>query len=195
MRGAHEPRPLILDIGAMLLPLTLAAGIFALGRSLPRWPRPVRFLLIALSLAVIAGGGAALLGALPTALDYLFSRLGGGTLLLGQATLLLFGAAWSAPRRNASTGFLACLAALAFLLIAVESSGPLLWRSAWADTWKRFANERGSLYQSSGMTCGPTAAVMLLHSYGITVSEGEMAYWARTTPFGTDAWSLARGLD
>jgi ABC-type bacteriocin/lantibiotic exporter with double-glycine peptidase domain len=79
-------------------------------------------------------------------------------------------------------------------LVAIESSGAALWRFVWTDAWDRSPDTAGCLCQSSGMTCGPVAAAMLLHRQGIRASEGEVAYWAGTSFFGTDAWSLARAL-
>jgi len=50
------------------------------------------------------------------------------------------------------------------------------------------------LRQTTGMTCEPTAAVMLLHAAGVKASEGEMAYRAGTSLFGTDAHSVAAAV-
>ncbi|MBY0231583.1 MAG: hypothetical protein K2W96_20040, partial [Gemmataceae bacterium] len=49
--------------------------------------------------------------------------------------------------------------------------------------------------QTSGTTCGPAAAAMLLRRYGIEAGEGEMAYLAGTSLFGSDAHALARALE
>src|SRR5262249_47964863 len=72
--------------------------------------------------------------------------------------------------------------------------GRLWWRFAAPELWERTADAGGSLQQSSGLTCSPAAAVMLLHRHGIPTSEGEMAYLAGTSLFGTDAPSMCRAL-
>src|SRR5262249_26849544 len=68
------------------------------------------------------------------------------------------------------------------------------WRFCAPQSWQRYADAEGRLQQSSGLTCSPAVAVMLLHRYGIRASEGEMAYLAGTSLFGTDAYSIARAL-
>lgn len=60
--------------------------------------------------------------------------------------------------------------------------------------WEKTADAKGYVQQSSGLTCSPAAAVMLLHHYAIPASEGEMAYLAGTSFFGTDALGMARAL-
>src|SRR5262249_8652817 len=62
------------------------------------------------------------------------------------------------------------------------------------ELWHRTADTKGALRQSSRWTCAPAAAVMLLRRHGIDASEGEIAYLANTSLFGTDARSLARAL-
>jgi ABC-type bacteriocin/lantibiotic exporter with double-glycine peptidase domain len=70
-----------------------------------------------------------------------------------------------------------------------------LWWGHFAPaSWERHADDQGRLQQSSGLTCSPAAAVMLLHHYCIQASEGEMAYRARTSLLGTDAYSMARAI-
>jgi len=79
-------------------------------------------------------------------------------------------------------------------MLLIQVSGPLWWRFFAPQLWARTADERGCLQQSTGLTCSPAAAVMLLHHYGIAASEGEMAYLAKTSLFGTEGRNMARAL-
>lgn len=182
------------DVFDVLAPLIVGAALFFIGRSLQRLPRAVRIGLLASAIAIVAVGAAALGGMLPTAVGPALSWIGGATVLLALAALLLLGVAWSAPGRSFSSGFLAALAMLAGCLIAIEMGGRLCWRYGDPESWQRVADADGRLRQSSGLTCSPTAAVMLLHRHGITASEGQMAYLARTSLFGSDAHAMARAL-
>jgi hypothetical protein len=186
--------PLAVDLVTFLLPLCLGGIAFVAGRLLFRWPKPVRVLILSLTLAVVALGGASAAALLPSGINAALSRLGGGTVVLSWAALLLLGVVWSLPKRSLSTSFLAVLAFVAGTLVVIESGGRLWWRFFAADAWQRTANPNGCLRQSSGVTCSPVAGVMLLHHHGIAASEGEMAYLASSSLFGTDAWSLARAL-
>jgi hypothetical protein len=143
----------------------------------------------------MAGGIAEMAGLLPDNLTALQSLVGGATVLLCWAALLIFGIAWAAPNRRVSRGFLACLAAIAGALLVIESSGPLWWRFAAPELYLNVPDSHGRLRQSSGLTCSPAAAAMLLHRYGIRASEGEMAYLAGTSFFGSDAPGMARALN
>jgi ABC-type bacteriocin/lantibiotic exporter with double-glycine peptidase domain len=54
----------------------------------------------------------------------------------------------------------------------------------------------GALQQTTGITCGPAAAAMLLHRAGIRISEGALAELASTSPLqGTAPFALARAVD
>ncbi len=108
--------------------------------------------------------------------------------------MVLLGVVLKVRGRSFSTGFLYTLAGLALLLIAVESSGRLWWRYVGHEAFQNFPDENGFIRQSSGMTCSPAAAAMLLHCYGLRVSEGEMAYRAGTSFLGTDAFSEAHAV-
>jgi hypothetical protein len=186
--------PLALDVLTLLLPLCLGGVTLAAGYLLFRWPKPIRAFLLCLAIGAIAVGGSAAAGLLPGGINSVLSRLGGGTVLLSWAALLLLGVVWGLPKRSLSTGFLAALAVVAFTLLVIETGGRLWWRFPGGDLWQRTANADGCLRQSSGVTCSPAAGVMLLHHHGIAASEGEMAYLANSSFFGTDAHSLCRAL-
>jgi len=187
-------RPLILDLLDFIVPLSVGVLVFVIGRRLHRFPSVVRYLAIGLALAVVIFGGLALARLTPPKTALLLSHVGGTTVLLGAVALFLIGVAWSVPRRSFSASFLAILGLVAASLIFVETSGRLWWRYRETESWLRFADSDGCLQQTSGATCSPTAAVMLLHHYRIRASEGEMAYLAGTSLFGTDSRSIADAL-
>src|SRR5262249_26835079 len=70
----------------------------------------------------------------------------------------------------------------------------LWWRFAVPGLWRQGADAHGGRQQATGYTCYLAAAVMLLHHYGIPAGEGEMAYPANTTLFGTDEHAMAKAL-
>jgi ABC-type bacteriocin/lantibiotic exporter with double-glycine peptidase domain len=109
--------------------------------------------------------------------------------------LFLLGVVWGMPGRRLRAAFLAVLAAVAGAFILLEAGACLWWRYALPELWERNADARGALMQSTGWTCLPASAVMLLHQYGIPASEGELAYLANTTLFGTDEYVMARALN
>jgi hypothetical protein len=187
-------RSLVWDLLSFLLPLVAGACAFLLGRSFQRCPKALRVAIIAASLLGVAVGVLSLGGLLPVQVRSVLSWLGGGTTMLCWSALILLGIVWSVPRRSMSTGFLAVLVAIAACMVFIDASGSLWWRFLAPETWQRYPDEQGQLQQSSGLTCSPTAAVMLLAQYGVRASEGEMAYLAGTSLFGTDAESIARAL-
>jgi hypothetical protein len=172
----------------------LGALAFWGGRFFRRLPAAVRLGLVTGAVVCVVGGAAALAGVLPDGVGRVVSLVGGGTVLLAWVALLLLGAAWAAPDRRLSSGFLACLAALAGGLLLIEGSGPLWWRFGAPGLWQNAPDADGRLRQSSGLTCSPAAAAMLLHRYSVPASEGEMAYLAGTSLFGSDAPAMARAL-
>src|SRR5947209_4007089 len=186
--------PLPLDIVGFLLPVALGALAFATGRSLRHRRKPLRVGVLTVTVAVVAAAGLSLAVPLPGGFIDFLSRLGGTTVLLYWAALLLLGVVWAAPGRGLSSGFIAALATLTGCLIVIETGGRLWWRFAAPELWERTADAGGCLRQRSGLTCSPAAAVMLLHRHGIPASEGEMAYLAGTSLFGTDAPSMCRAL-
>lgn len=179
----------------VLIPLVLAGLMFAWGRVAWHWPRFVQFILVGSAVAVVMTIALTLTKALPVDIRPFLSILGGGTILLSLASLLLLGFVWAVPGRSFSSNFIIALSLIAFCLVLIEASGPILWRIGGEQQWQRFVDDNGCLRQTSNLTCGPTAAAMLLHQVGIPASEGEMAYLANTSLFGSDAWSLARALD
>jgi len=187
-------RPLPLDVLYFLLPLLVGGLLFAGGRTFLRWPWPLRAVVLVAALGLVVVGGLVLARAVPLEVGDWFAGVGGATVVLAWVAQLLLGAAWDVPGRRMSGNFLVALAVLAGVLIAVAVCGPLWWRFGDQTAWSRTVNEQGMLQQSSGATCGPAAAVMLLARHGIPATEGEMAYLAGTSPFGSDAPGLVRAL-
>jgi hypothetical protein len=187
-------RPLVYDLFVVVIPLCLGIAAFFLGRRVLRLRKTLRRLIISLTVVVVAIGAASVSGYIFFGLDSWLSAVGGGTVVLCWAALLLLGVVWSVPGRSLSTGFLCILAFIATGLIAFESSGRLYWRFCAGDLWTRVPDANGCLRQSSGVTCSPVAGAMLLHHHGIAASEGEMAYLANCSPFGTDAYNLTHAL-
>jgi hypothetical protein len=188
-------RPLAFDIAMLLIPIAVGAGAFLLGRSIYRGATFLRIGAVAVVVAIVIAGVFAFFSLLPAQVEPVVSRIGGATIILCWSALFLMGVVWKAPRRSFSTSFLSAIAGIAGILIVIESAGALWWRFGDTDAWRRTANAEGALQQSSGATCSPAAAVMLLGKFGISSSEGEMAYLSGTSLFGTDDYAIARALD
>src|SRR5262249_4996096 len=150
------------------------------------WGRWARVALIGLAVGVVAIWASTLANVDAFRIRPFFSLIGGAKIALSWSALLLLGVAWGSPRRGFSSSFLLFLAGVSGLPVATEASQWLWWR--WGDpvVWTNAVDERGGLVQSSGKPCGPAATAMFLHHYGISSSEGEIAYLAHTSLFGTD---------
>jgi ABC-type bacteriocin/lantibiotic exporter with double-glycine peptidase domain len=109
--------------------------------------------------------------------------------------MLLLGVVWTSRGRSTSTGFLRVVVGLVLLIVLLESGGRLWWRFVGTSAWENVPDAEGCVRQSSGWTCSPASAAMLLHHYGIASSEGELAYLAGTNYLGTDAPSIAYALN
>jgi hypothetical protein len=187
-------RPLFFDFLSLFLPLISGCVLVFLGGFQAKLPRMVNALFLVLALATVVGGTVSAANLFPDTIHEGISYLGGATILLSLAALMLLGFAWSAPNRRFTNSFLITLMGICFVLLAIDGSGPLYWRFGAAQAWDRYPDGRGWLRQSSGVTCSPTAAAMLLYDYGIQVSEGEMAYLAGTSLFGSDGPAMARAI-
>jgi hypothetical protein len=187
-------RPLALDILDMVIPLAAGLGLFIAGRMQRRLPMALRAVLVAAAIGIVVVGGLALAHLIPAEVGFWVSRIGGATVLLAWVAQFLIGIVWDTTGRSFSATFLVLLTILASCLIAVEASGRLWFRYRESALWERYPDREGILQQSSGASCSPTAAAMLLHRLGMSASEGEMAYLAGTSLFGTDAPSIARAL-
>lgn len=186
-------RPLALDIILLLAPLMCGVAAFAIGMRAVRWPVRARVAVIATP-TVLAVALVVAVRLAPGEQSRWLALLGGTTVVMCMVTLLLLGAAWGAPKRTISSGFLGAVAAIALVVVLVQSSGPMHWRTMGADAWDRFPDADGTLRQSSGASCAAASGAMLLGALGVKASEGQVAYLASTTVLGTDAEALAFAL-
>jgi hypothetical protein len=189
-------RPLYLDLSDMLVPLLVGTAALACGRLLRRASVLVFRSAIVAAILAVATLGVGYFTAAREPLGDLLWYIGGESTVACVAALFLLGVVLSSSRRSSSTGFLHTLAGLTLLILVLHSSGRLWWRFVSELSWRNAPDSGGALTQTTGWTCSPAAAVMLLHHHGVATTEGEMAYLARTSCFGTDArsigWALSR---
>jgi hypothetical protein len=121
--------------------------------------------------------------------------VGGETSPACWSAAFLLGVVWNSPGRSTSSAFLAIVVGLAAVFLLLNGSGRLWWRFLAEREWANGPGKDGSLAQTTGWTCAPTAAAMLLHAHGISATEGEMAYLAGTSWMGTDLYATAEALD
>ncbi|QJW98809.1 cysteine peptidase family C39 domain-containing protein [Frigoriglobus tundricola] len=155
---------------------------------------PARGAALLTAVATVALGLLALARLLPFEIERAAFLVGGMRTALCAAGIFLLGVVWGVPGRGTSSSFLFTLAGVALVVIGIEGSGRLWWRSA-PGTWDRTVGPLGTLVQSSSVTCAPTAAAMLLHRVGIVAGEGEMAYHAGTSPIGSEPAGVIRALE
>ncbi len=187
-------RPLVADVGGFLLPVAAGVLLFRIGRGFRHWPWLVRGVIVLVALAALSLALSSAFRFAPAGVEDVAFVLGGMTTLLCWVAVFLLGVVWGVPGRSTSSTFLGLIAGVALVVIAIESSGRLWWRFISPDIWDRTADSTGLLEQSSGLTCSPASAVMLLHQHGVPAGEGEMAYLAGTSPLGTDAAGIMRAL-
>lgn len=187
-------RPLYLDLLDVLLPV--AAGMAALigGRYLRRLPVAVFRSIIGLSVAIVLLLGISYFTPLREPINDVLWHIGGIATVACVLALLLLGVVLSSPGRSTSTGFLRVLVGLVALIIVLHNGGRLWWRFVSTGSWDNVPDQTGCLLQTTGWTCSPAVATMLLHHHGISTSEGEMAYLANTSYLGTDVQSIAQAL-
>jgi hypothetical protein len=152
-------------------------------------------MVVALALAPMVVVAASLLDSVLAGIDETISLVGGAALLLSWAALLLLGVAWDLLARRCRVVFLSLLACVPAGIILNDAGACLWWRFGAPELWDQTADAQGCLRQSNGWTCYPASAVMLLDHHGIKASEGEMAYRANTTFFGTEDYAMARALN
>jgi hypothetical protein len=121
---------------------------------------------------------------------------GGEAALACLATLTLLGVTRGDRKQRKRRPILTLATAVVLLLLTALASGSLGWRLFGQKLYANYPDAGGALQQTTGITCGPAAAAMLLHQCGIRVSEGELAERANTTPLqGTTPHALARAVD
>lgn len=187
-------RPLAVDLLDCLIPLVLAAALFLLGWVQQRWSYSLRRFMVLIVTSAVVFVGLCLVRWLPVFLDPVLYWLGGPKAFLAALALFLLAVALNTTGRTFSDSFLWCLCGVAAFMVLVEATGALTWRFVVDEPWHRNVDSQGRLTQSTLRTCGPAAAVMLLHRYGISASEGEIAYLARTSLFGSDGYALSEAV-
>jgi hypothetical protein len=196
-------RPLALDIISFLMPLWIGLGAFFVGRHFNRWSTVVRIGLVGLTVALIFAVIALLFHALPRPVEMAFSYAGGVVIVLCWMILGVIGYSWSSPNPSSDIFARFFLALMPTALIAVEAGGSLLFRFGYTEPWYNRPTEAARMTQRTKMTCLPAAASMLMFKYDYVdiskddcceYSEGELAYLAKTSLFGTDGHVMARVL-
>lgn len=188
-------RPLPVDIILFALPLLIGIGAFFLGRFFHRWSIAVRAGLIVLTVAAIFLAWGILFHAIPGPINLVISHFGGVTVVLCWIILGVIGISWASPNPTMDLVFRLLIALLPLGLIAIESGGSLWFRYKNPDSWLNRPSESGVIRQTTSKTCLPASGAMLLHHYGINnMSEGELAYLANTSYFGTDNNVMARAM-
>jgi len=97
-----------------------------------------------------------------------------------------------APQSSRSRVLLAVLAILAGFFVLREPISRLIVGQRYA----ALPGGKGQAHvmQGSSQTCAAACATTILRSYGLSVSEGEMATRCRTSFFGTSNFGLIRGM-
>jgi hypothetical protein len=120
----------------------------------------------------------------------------GEGVLVCFGALALLGVAGADRKRHSGRAILMGATALVFLLLTALSSGSLGWHYFGRRLRANFPDASDALQQTTGITCAPAAASMLLYRAGIRISEGELAELAGTTILqGTAPYALARAVD
>jgi len=187
-------RPLYLDFLDVLLPLFVGVAALWGGKYLRRLPAAIFRGVIGVSIAIVAFLGVSYFTSLRDPVNDVLWHFGGIAAIACVLAMLLLGVVMSSPGRSTSTGFLRVLIGLVFLIMVLNSGGRLWWRFVSQATWENAPDKNGCLTQSTGWTCSPAVASMLLHHYGISTSEGEMAYLANTSYLGTDVQAIAQAM-
>jgi hypothetical protein len=167
------------------------AGVGSSRRARPRWNGPA-----AVAVAATLGAAAAHYPPFRDVAGPWLAVPGGEASLACLGASVLLGIAWSQQKPDSSRLLVAMATALVFLLLAALGSGSLIWHYGGQRLRANYPDARGMLQQTTGITCAPAAASMMLYQSGIRVSEGELAERAGTNPLqGTAPYALARAVD
>jgi hypothetical protein len=161
-------------------------------RTRPKW---LCRALITSVVAIVATLGLAYSTSLKDRTGPLLFPVGGEMAVACWSAVFLLGIVWATPGRSISSVFLATVVALAGGLLFLNGAAPLTWRLLREKEWINAPAEDGTILQTTGWTCAPCAAAMLLHRYGIPASEGEMAYLSGTNWMGTDLYATAYAVE
>lgn len=187
-------RPLPVDLVFFAVPLAIGLGAFLLGRFFHRWSILFRAFMILFTFLAVCLAWGLLFHAIPVPIANAFSFLGGIIIVLCWLILGVIGISWATPNPTVDMATRLLLALLPMALIAAEAGGALWVRFKEPDMWHNVPRA-GFMTQTNPKTCLPAAAALLLDRYGIEgISEGELAYLANTSYFGTDNFVMARAL-
>ena len=176
--------------------LAAGAGCLRLGIGASRRSARGRNIAAAVGITLALGGAAAHYPPLRDVTGPWLMLPGGEGALACLGAAVLLGVAWSERKRDSSRLILTVATALVFLLLIGLASGSLLWHYFGQKLRANYPDANGALQQTTGLTCAPAAATMLLYRSGIRISEGELAELANTTPLqGTAPYALARAVD
>jgi hypothetical protein len=187
--------PIGFDLLCVLLPLLIAGGAFLAGKLVCRLSYPWRWAVLLPVCGVVLLLVVAYFTPIRHWTNATLYRIGGETTVACVAAMLLLGVVWSQPGRSTSSAFLGALVGLIGVILLIHHSGRLTWRWLGGAAWHNRADAKGCVTQSTGWSCSPAAAVMLLHHHGINATEGEMAYRAGTNLLlGTNVYEMAVAL-
>jgi hypothetical protein len=188
-------RPLVVDVLAAIAPV--AVGGLAFFGAMRLRHRPIWLFRtgVALVLGIVAVLGLAYFTSLKDRTGPLLFPVGGEMAVACWSAAFLVGVVWVAPGRSVSSGFLALVVALAGVLLFLNGAAPVGWRLLGGKEWNNVPAADGTIAQTTGWTCAPCAAAMLLHKRGIRSTEGEMAYLSGTSWMGTDLYATAYALN
>lgn len=167
---------------------------FVAGRFLDRLPIWAFRLTIGVAVATILSLGVSYFTPIHGLLSDALWYVGGLTTFACVCAMLLLDVVMTSTGRSTSNQFLWALVALVGMIQILNSGGRLWWRFVSETAWHNAPAADGTLQQTSGWTCSPAVAAMLLHHYGVNTTEGEMAYLANTNYLGTDAPSIAHAM-
>jgi hypothetical protein len=176
---------------------TLLACVAAARLGWAAWKRSPKVGTLAAVAAGVVGAVAASAHYPPvrTYVGALVSQVGGEGVIACLCLFVLLGVAWASGGRRANRPLLIMAAVLGFAVVSALAAAPLAWRYLGQRQRANYPDANGVVQQSTGMTCAPAAAAMLLHYQGIRCSEGTLAELAGTNPLiGTDEFLLARAL-
>lgn len=187
-------RPLYVDVLDALWPFALAALAFFIGTRARRFPAYVYIGSVILTVLVSLTSVVTYVFAPIDWLGTIYYWLGGAAALAVWSAFYLLGLERSFPKRMLSTGFAALIAALVGFALVVDCGGRLTWRFVGDSPWGNSVSESGFTGQTTGYTCAPASAAMMLHHYGVSTTEGEMAYQAGTTLMGSNLYNMKHAI-
>ena len=185
----------VLDIFRLIIMMGAGVSCIIVGRMASKTPR-TRITVALLSVVIAILAALSHYHPLRSILGNPLSYVGGEGAVAGYALLLLIGTSSSSESKSDRSSLQIIGGVLSFAIILVFACTPLAWRYFGGAMRRNYPNPGGWIQQSTGMTCAPSAGVMLLSRYGIRVSEGTLAQYAGTNILvGTNEYQLARAME